>query len=697
MDNSHPPTRTVDVTDRLAGIDFADPYRWLEGDTDEVRRWQTHQGAVAQSHVRQWPHFERLKSQVDSYTTPRLGAVPRLAAGQWFRMEVLPGASQAQVIVAPEPFGAGRVLFDPAAEDPARPPFVSWISPSPDATVLAIGVCSDGSEQNTMRLITVATGETMDDGPSETLMDNWTGGAQWLSDSSGFFYTAIDGESLDFEQQVFLHLRRAAPQSRKLEIPWTTERDYKAVVVSADGAYAVAIERLTSAIPVAVAALDADDLEWKPFITQVEGTVCGQLVGERFIAVTDVDAPRGRVVAIELDGPNPNDPASWVELVAESEAVIQSVTVVGGSLYLSEFVDTYARVRVVDHTGLFVLPLPGLGAIAEVPFPLMTMASKVHSGQFLFAFSSLTASWGIYSHHPGADAVVTIREPDVSMSDVTVEDRWATSSDGTRIPYHLVHRADVDISRPQPVLMNAYGGFNVPWIPQFPGPMAAVVAAGGIFVHGHVRGGSEFGTEWWSAGRLENKQNCYQDLYAIAEDLIAAGNTTSSQLAFTGGSNGGLMAGVALTQRPDLWAAVIPRVPLLDLIGAYRYSYGHTVCATEYGDPTDPEDVLRVAGFSPYHLVERGTEYPAVYLDAGDTDPRCPPWHVRKFGARLQASTSSQAPVLIRIWDNVGHGWATDRDVAILQNAEWLAFTMQTLGLEPCTEAASRQMSGFRR
>jgi prolyl oligopeptidase len=379
------------------------------------------------------------------------------------------------------------------------------------------------------------------------------------------------------------------------------------------------------------------------------------------------------------------DPSAWEELVAESDVVLRSVTPVGDVLYLAEFVDTYARVRIVDAEGNAVgeVPLPGRGALVELPFPMMNLGAARPSDDFLFAFSTLTSSAGTFRHRPGAPDLEVLTEPAVVIEDAVVVDGWATSTDGTRVPYHLVRRTDVPLDRPQPAMIYAYGGFNAPWVPSFPGVMAAFVAAGGVFVHGHLRGGAEFGREWWEGGRLANKQNGYADLYAIAETLIADGVTAPDRLAVTGGSNGGLMAGVAATQRPDLWAAAIPRVPLLDVIGACRDGYGNWVVRLEFGDPDDPAEVRRMAGFSPYHLVEVGVAYPAVFLDAGDTDPRCPPWHARKFAARLQAATAGPAPVMLRIWRDVGHGWATDKEIALTENTEWLAFAMKVLGMRP--------------
>jgi len=566
----YPDTRTEHVEDSLATLSFPDPYRWLEQDSEEVRRWQRAQAELASSHVREWPQFEQLRQLVARFNTERFVTLPRYAAGRWFRARTVEGTSQAQAIVTDEPMGNGRVLYDSMKENPSALPFLSWVSPSPDGNTLAVGVCADGSERNTIRLIDVASGSKLPDPPPQTLMDNWTGGVHWLPDSSGFFFVAFGGTTAHLAQSVYLHQRTPRPATSLVDIPWSAAREWRMVVVSRDGHYAVAMERLRNPIPVALAALGKSTLSWRPFVTSIDGTLAGHVLGDRYVAVTDVGAPRGRLVAIPLDAQDPNDSAHWQELLPESNATLCTVTPVGQTLYLTEFVDTYARVRIVDLNGkaLGEVPLPGRGAVSELPFPIMRLAPKGHPDQFLFGFSSLTASPGIYSHTPGRAEIETLKDPQVRLANAVVEDRWAISADGTRVPYHIVRRTESSATQPQPTLIYAYGGFNVPWVPQFPGPMAAFVAAGGAFVHAHLRGGAEFGREWWQGGRMSNKQNCYQDLYAIAEDLIAAGRATPQSLAVTGGSNGGIMAAVAATQRPDLWKAVIPRVPLLDLVGA---------------------------------------------------------------------------------------------------------------------------------
>ncbi|ANY06155.1 prolyl oligopeptidase family serine peptidase [Pseudonocardia sp. HH130630-07] len=683
MTIEYPPTRTGPDVDELAGVRSPDPYRWLEdGTADEVRRWQQAQAALASGTVRSWPGFDALRDLVAGHTAPRFGAAPRFAGGRWFRSVTAAEDSQAGVVVADEPYGVGETVYAPEPDGDRPAPFLSWFAPSPDGRILAVGLCADGSEQNGIGLLDLRNRVWLDGAPAHRLMDAWSGGVLWLPDSGGFFFTALEGDPGDVSYQVFLH-RLADATTTRQEIPWRADAsEYRMVLPDPSGTRAVAVERLLTPCPVAIADLDAaGNATWRPFVTGTDATVAGQLVGDRYVAVTDEGADRGRLVAIDVDRP---DPADWVTLVPESDAVLRTLTVVGELLYVSQLVDTYARVRVVDGSGRHLgdVPLPGRGAIGEHPYPYPNLTPRGHPDEFWFSFSTLASSWGTYRHRPGATEVEELLAPAVTVADAVVEDHWATSRDGTRVPYHLLRRRDTDPAVPQPALVYAYGGFNAPWVPQYPGGQAALVAAGGVFVHAHLRGGSEFGRAWWLGGRKQTKQNCYDDLYAVAEDLLAAGRTTRGQLGVTGGSNGGLMAGVAVTQRPDLWAAVVPRAPLLDVVGACREPYGRYAVAVELADVDDPADVRRMLTVSPYQLVGEQS-YPAVFVDAGDTDPRCSPWHARKFAAALQAAQRGDAPILLHVWENVGHGWATAADVALEQSTEWLAFVCQRLGIEP--------------
>jgi prolyl oligopeptidase len=514
----YPATRRTGATEQCAGVTFADPYRWLEEESGEVQRWQAAQAALATHHVRDWPHFERLKQYVSRLYTPRFAPPPREAAGLWFRIDASPGAAHTRVIVAESRTAEGRVLYDPAAHVPATSPFLSWIAPSPDGRTLALGICTDASENNRMRLIDVVTGAHLE-APSQLLMDNWLGGVQWLPDSSGFFYTALVGTMHEFRQAAYFHRLGEQPPSEPLTLPIPKEsRDYRGVVVSRCGRWAVALHRIASPVPVALRDLSDPVGKWRPFITEIEGSVGGYVLGDKYVAVTDVGAPRGRVVAISLDGTNPNDPATWTELVPESCAVIRSITPVDGNLYVHELVDTYARVRWHGLEGSLLgeVPLPGKGAVAELGFPMLHLFARSSDDGFVFGFSTLTQSVGLYRHRPGQDHLETVAAPRVCLAGAIVRDHWATSADGTQVPYHTVRLASItttasarataaDTSEPQPALLCAYGAAGVPFLPQFPGAIAAFVAAGGVLVHAHLRGGGELGRDWWRAGTLQNR------------------------------------------------------------------------------------------------------------------------------------------------------------------------------------------------
>lgn len=681
----YPKTRMGTVIDSVAGLDFVDPYRWLEYDSEDVKQWQYAQNKMADAAVMASPNFSWVQQSVEKYSVGGIGMLPRFAAGKWFGFDAYPERGIIGLCMSDEPYGLGK--FIPMAETRGEDAdsFPVWFSPSPDGKILAFGLCRDGSENNTIELIEIETGKRVSSPPKQRLMDGFSGGAIWLPDSSGFYFTALSGEPEDFRQQIWLHHVKHGTQTLvDVPMPEPDSREYSIVSLSPSGRYRLINQGLTCLKPIALIDTKQRDAQWRPFITELNGSVIGHIVDDHLVAITDIDAPRGRIVCIPLDSPSPNDPNSWTELVAESEAVIRSHQIVDRTLYITEFVETYSRIRQVnlDTAETENIVLPGLGAVSEPRFPLSTLVPTGWRDRYLFGFSSLTESWGVYSHRPGSVVIETLQAPVIQIQDAVVEDHWACSADGESIPYHIVRRADADQKQSQPTLIYAYGGYNVARPPEFPGPMAAFVEAGGLYVHAHVRGGSEFGRAWWDGGRMKNKQNCFNDVYAIAEQLIDQGRTHSAQLALTGRSNGGLLAAVAMMQRPELWKAVVPQVPVLDLIGALRHPYGRYCIEIEYADPENSEAVADMVKYSPYHLVRKGCVYPSVYLSAGATDPRCPPWHARKFSACLQAN-GHPASVLLKVWENSGHGQATSQAQLAMQFTHWLTFLTDQLKMRP--------------
>ncbi|TYB65263.1 prolyl oligopeptidase family serine peptidase [Nonomuraea sp. PA05] len=431
---------------------------------------------------------------------------------------------------------------------------------------------------------------------------------------------------------------------------------------------------------------DEPSWQWREFITDTEHLYKGVLAGDSYVAVTTAGAPRGRLVRIPLD--SPGDPDTWTELIPGGDAVLTGVTLAGDRLVLGELVDTVSRIRVLDLDGKEAgeVPLPGPGSVSSIAQGVVALGVMDQvigcEDAITFGYTSYTQSPTVYHYALATGALTKLQGAGHTLPGLVTTRIWATSADGTRVPCTLVHRADLDRSRPQPTLIHAYGGFNVAELSSYLGPLAAFVEAGGVYAHAHVRGGGEFGLQWWEAGRLHVKQNSFNDLYAIAEQLIADGITAPDRLAVQGASNGGLLAGVAVTQRPDLWRAAVCGAPKLDLMRVTRDPIGTAATLPEYGNPNDPADAPVLMGYSPYHHVRPGTPYPAILLDAGANDPRCPAWHSRKFAARTQSATTSPHPVLLRVWEGAGHGGASWSTI-VEQQTYWLAFVMRELDLVP--------------
>jgi prolyl oligopeptidase len=304
---------------------------------------------------------------------------------------------------------------------------------------------------------------------------------------------------------------------------------------------------------------------------------------------------------------------------------------------------------------------------------------KTGDDEISFVFSTFDLSPTVYRYVISEKRLEVVGAQPVEIEGLVVSTIAAVSADGVEVPAHVVHRADLDVSVPQPTLVYGYGGFNLAYLPSHLGEYAAWVEAGGIYVLAHLRGGSELGTEWWLGGRREHKQNTFNDLYAVAEHLIATGRTTSAQLAVKGESNGGLLTGAAIAQRPDLWAAVVSDVPIYDLLGMVRDPLTFAIGQVEYGDPANPVEAEWLRAISPVENVQPAS-YPAILVTAGENDPRCPTWHARKFVDLVQRAQIGDAPVLLRVYGGQGHGAAGLGAIAG-KDADWLAFAANATGL----------------
>jgi prolyl oligopeptidase len=678
-----PATPAEPVTDSIGGITFDDPYPWLEEDTERTLAWQAAQNAATVARVEAWPGYEALREQVTQHIGDGFIAAPQHYGDNWFELRF--AETGPQLVVASQPGDAGRVLVDIGSiSNVGGPASLDWFYPSPDGRLVAYGISFNGDEQSVLHIVEADGGRVLDDRVpfmSAAILS-------WMPDSRSFWCNA--GDAPDFENaDKRLLFYRIGQSGVSAPDPLAVREQYCVFPqVSRDGRYVAAVTSEMDLRPDFIRTLP--DGEWRPFLEGLDAYAFGVFVDDDYIAVTMHGAPHGRLVRIPIA--TGADPSTWTELVAESGAVLRNVVRAGEYLVLTQFRDSYAEIRVLDLDGTAItdVDLPGRGAVMQLGLLGHYQAATpnlgglmIHpgDGEFTFVFSSPTRSPATYRYDIDRQRLDELTPPRVVRQDLITEERHTTSPDGFSVHYTLIHRADLDPSIPRPTLLYGYGGWNIAFVPGALGIFSPFVDAGGIFVIAHLRGGGEYGAGFWQDGRLERKQHTFDDLYAVAEALIGAGTTTQAQLAVVGASNGGLLTGVAVTQRPDLFGVVVSMVPLYDMLKFERDPYTAT-CILEYGDPSSPRDAKWLYAYSPYHNV-RETDYPATLIYCGAHDMRCWPWQSRKLAARLQASNRGERLVFLRAAEEGGHLSVTTVPEHV---TEWLSFIMSELGLEPVTD-----------
>lgn len=661
----------------FGSVTLSDPYAWLEEDSERALTWQSRQDELATRFVRSLPQYPPLLAQhLALMAASRLGTfAPTFAGGRWFRNWTPDGENFDVLEVGEGPVARGRRVLDfnqGARREPRR---IEAMIPSPDGRKVVVSWSEGGHEQQNFQVLDVATGAVLLERIPQ-VRAHW---AAWLPDSSGFYYMAYAPALSATAGRVYLQLLGQPPptQAEDLELthPVTFPRraaDDRHMFVLADH-----LNQRPDYIRDATT-----DAPWRPFLKGVAHSFRGDIIGDRYVALTNEGAPTGRVVSIPLA--TPTDRSTWRELLPASANVLASLVVVGSRYVLVDLIDTYSRVRVfrADGTLEWQLPLPEPGTVNQFagPYLLYNMIDCVARGgtdEIVFVFSSLRTSPALYRANLARRVMEPLTKPHTQL-DAVVRDFAATSDDGARVPYRVVARSDVDLTRPQPTILFGYGGFAAAVVPGWTS-FAAWIRNGGVVALAHLRGGGEFGPDWWHQGRLQHKQNTFNDVNAVAADLIRRGLTTPRQLGVNGGSNGGTMAAAAAVQRPDLYRASVPQVPQTDVLARMRDPVA-LAATLDYGDPRDPEMSRVLHAWSPYHGVRDGVGYPALFIDCGLNDPRCPPWHGRKFAARVQQATASDRPVLLRVRAGAGHG-AVGKQAACEQNAEVLAFFAEQLGL----------------
>ncbi len=680
-----PATRTEDVVDDLYGTKVPDPYRWLEDSgSDEVRRWVEAQNAHTRSLLDPRPGRDAVRRRLTSLLSIGTIGAPAVRNGRYFYTRREAGQNQPILYVRRGLKGEDRALVDPNALSADGTATIDWWYPSDDGALVAYGVSTSGDEKSTLRVIETETGAHRPD----TIPHTRYSSLGWLPDGSGFYYTrypapgTVPAGQENYNSHVFFHRLGTAPaadpkvfgEGRKAE-------DIIQINISPDGRYLViTVNEGWARNDLFVRDLKAEGM---PTITVAEGIdalFSGEVVGATLYLLTNWQTPRYRLLAVDLARPQKEN---WRPLIPESGAVLNQFAYAGGQIAALYLKDASSRLAIHAADGKKVrdIPLPALGTISIV-------SGRHDSQEVFFDFSSYTMPPAIDRHdlRTGATAPWEKVKADIDLSRLEVKQVFYPSKGGTRVSMFVVHRKGLRRDGSHPTLLYGYGGFNINQTPGFSRGLVLWLERGGVYAEANLRGGGEYGEEWHRAGMLNHKQNVFDDFAAAAEWLVASKYTTRERLGIMGGSNGGLLVGATIAQRPDLFRAAVCAVPLLDMVRYHNFQIAR-LWIPEYGSAETPEQFRFLYAYSPYHHVKERTSYPAVLLTTAESDSRVDPMHARKMAARLQAATSSGPgrPILLRTETRAGHGIGKPVSKQIDEATDVWTFLLWQLGLEQVT------------
>ena len=666
----------LDLVEVLHGREVADPYRWLEdADAPQTKEWSAAQDRLVRAHLDALPGRERLARRLDELLATGAVGTPAWRGGRPFWTRRAPGQDHA-VLLTRDADGTERVLLDPGALDPSGLTTLDAWSPSKEGTRLACQLSTGGDEESLLHVLDVESGALLD-GPVDRCRYS---PVAWVPGGEAFFYVrrlppdaVPEGES-SFHRRVWRHV--VGTPTEQDVLVWGEGLDptnYYGCSVSPDGRWLLVTASAGTAPREDVWLFDL--VAGTPAVEVQVGVDarCSPWVsrdGELWL-LTDREAPRGRLCRAD-----PASPRDWTTVVPEDpEAVLEDVELLdGGTLALLRSRHALSEVSLHRDGEEQLVTLPGPGTVTGLS------AEPEGGSRVWFASTSATAPSQVHELDASTGALRLWADSPgaVSLGDVVATVHQTTSLDGTTVRYQVLSPSGAP-ERPRPTVLYGYGGFGVSLTPGWNPSALAWVEAGGVWVVANLRGGSEEGEAWHRAGMREHKQHVFDDFAAVADALVADGWTTTAQLGISGGSNGGLLVGAALTQRPQAYAAVVCSAPLLDMVRYEQFGLGRT-WNDEYGTAADPEELDWLLGYSPYHRVVDGTAYPAVLFTVFDGDTRVDPLHARKLCAALQAATTSPAPVLLRAEAEVGHGARSVRRTIGL-GVDVLAFLAAHTGL----------------
>jgi len=678
----YPDARREDRVEKMHGVDVLDPYRWLEDDVrthPEVRAWVEAENKVTDAYLAAIPERPAIQKTVKNLWDYEKYTPPRKVAGRYFFRKNDGLQNQAVLYVSDRIDGDPRVLIDPNTMSKDGTVALGATEPSPDARYLAYAVSEAGSDWETFKVLDVAAAKPLADEL------NWVkfSGVSWTADGKGFFYSRYDepkrGEafqSLNLNQKVFYHrvgsaqaddvlvYKRADHPDWGFQTHVTDDGRYLVITTwqGTDDRYRVTYRDLSEPYATPTDLIDNFDNDF----TFVDND------GPVFYFRTDANAPNRRVIAIDVRKP---DRQNWNEIIAEAKDKLDSVHFVGNQLIGVYLKDAHTQVKLFSPDGKPVreLEMPGIGTASG-------FGGKRTDTETFYLFSSYATPPGIYRLDLITGKATPWRSPKVNFDPSKFEVRqvFVPSKDGTKVPLFITMKKGAKLDASNPTLLYAYGGFNICLTPSFSAGIAAWLELGGVYAVANLRGGGEYGKDWHKAGTKLQKQNVFDDFIACAEYLIREKYTSTEKLAVKGGSNGGLLIGAVMTQRPDLFGACLPHVGVMDMLRFHKFTAGR-FWVDDYGSADNPEEFQAIRKYSPYHNLNRGVKYPPTMVFTADTDDRVVPGHSFKFAAELQYCQGGDAPVLARIETRAGHGAGKPTQKVIDELADEYAFLVKNL------------------
>jgi prolyl oligopeptidase len=693
---SYPATRKAEQVDMLHGVAIPDPYRWLEDDNSaETKAWVEAQNKVTFAYLDTLPKRDEIKKRLTELWNYERFGLPFKEGGKYFWSRNDGLQAQDVLYVADKVDGAGRVLIDPNTFEKDGTSSLAAYNVSPDGKHVAYAKSGGGSDWREWRIREVATGKDLPD------LIKWSkfSGASWSRDAKGFFYNRYDppreGDTLkgvNVFPKVFYHrigttqdqdvLVHERPDDKELGFGATATQDGKYLVIS--------VWRGTDR---------KNDVFWMPMgqggafkpgkATPLLTGFKSQYafvgnVGSKFFFRTDDSAPRGRVIAIDITKPERND---WKQIVPPQKAVIdtedeinllavESVSLLNNQIAVTYLKDARNSVRIfaLDGKPVREVKLPGLGTARG-------FLGKLNDAETFFSFTSFTSPTSSYRLDMKTGDVKLVRQPKVAFKpdDFEVKQQFFASKDGTKVPMFIVHKKGLKYDGSNPVWLYGYGGFNIPMTPGFSASRVPWLEMGGVYVLANIRGGGEYGKAWHEAAIKLNRQKAFDDFAAAAEWLIANQVTSKGRIAINGGSNGGLLVGAVMNQRPELFGAAIPEVGVMDMLRFHKFTIGWA-WVSDYGSADNADEFKALFGYSPLHNLKSGVKYPATMVMTGDHDDRVVPAHSFKYAAQLQSAVAGDkeaAPALIRISVKTGHGAGKPVQKIIEERADVIAFMLK--------------------